>query len=78
MVVVVVVGGELWWKCLSGCLEPKQFDPTFCQGDWSQALAPPPPHSPLSFPAPKSHMGTKAKVSMGWGCDAGLEGVDPL
>lgn len=33
---------------------------------------------PLSFPAPKSHTGTKAKVSEGWGCDAGLEGVDPL
>lgn len=33
---------------------------------------------PLSFPAPKAHTGTKAKVSEGWGCDAGLEGVDPL
>lgn len=54
----------------------QEFDPAFCQTDWSQPLAPP-PHSPLSFPAPKSHSGTKAKVSLGWGC-TGLEGVDPL
>lgn len=50
------------------------FDAAFCQSDWSQALAPP----PHSLHAPKSHTGTKAKVSVGLGCDAGLEGVDPL
>ena len=54
-----------------------EFDPAFCQSDWSQALAPP-SHSLHPSLLPKSLTGTKAKVSVGWGCDAGLEGVDPL